>query len=354
MAGYAGILAHSRPYEGLVVCIGIGAILLIWTVRRGPLAWRSLLSRAVPAMVVPIAVAAAFMYIYFRATTGSPLVSPYQAYNRAYGVIPLPNMPWSPLMPSRHYDHAVMETFYRTYETLNFLAGKSKRGFLILHVLVRARQVLLFFFGPALALSLLCSWRIFWDKRIRPLLWIALLFAAGQVLQPFFNIHYAAPVTGAIIAVIIQGLRHLRLWTPAQRPAGLFLVRAAIAICFLMVVVRIAHPPQRYEWNRDRADIWCCAQTGNLVREAILKRFESMGGNHLVFVHYALDHNTHSEWVYNAADIDNAPVVFAREMDPASDRALAEYFHDRTIWMLQADVLDYPVTRWKPEQAQPN
>jgi hypothetical protein len=338
----------------MFVCIGIGAILLIWTIRRGPLAWRSLLSRAVPAMLVPIAVAAAFIYIYFRATTGNPFVSPYQEYNQAYGVIPLPNMPWSPLMPAHPYNHPVIETFFRTWEGPNFMAGKSKRGFLMLHVLIRIKQVLLFFFGPALALSLLCSWRLFADARVRPLVWILLLFAAGQSLQPFFNIHYAAPVTGAIIPLILQGLRHLRLWRPAQRPAGLFLVRSAIAICFLMVVVRIAHPPQRYEWNRDRADIWCCADTGNLAREALLKRFEGMGGNHLVFVHYAPDHNTHLEWVYNAADIDNASVVFAREMDPASDRALAEYFHDRAIWILQPDVAYFPVARWKPAQAQPN
>jgi hypothetical protein len=42
-------------------------------------------------------------------------------------------------------------------------------------------------------------------------------------------------------------------------------------------------------------------------------------------------------WVCNAADIDNAKVIFAREMDPVSDREIREYFKDRQAWLVEPD-----------------
>jgi hypothetical protein len=41
--------------------------------------------------------------------------------------------------------------------------------------------------------------------------------------------------------------------------------------------------------------------------------------------------------VYNAADIDNAQVVWAREMDMVQNRKLLEYFKDRHVWLAEVD-----------------
>jgi hypothetical protein len=54
-------------------------------------------------------------------------------------------------------------------------------------------------------------------------------------------------------------------------------------------------------------------------------------------VHYKQNHYFHVEWVYNEADIDNARVVWAREINSEEDRRLLDYFHDRTVWILNAD-----------------
>lgn len=48
--------------------------------------------------------------------------------------------------------------------------------------------------------------------------------------------------------------------------------------------------------------------------------------------------STLDEWVYNAADIDHAKVIWAREMGSASDLELIHYYSDRTVWLVQPDL----------------
>jgi hypothetical protein len=72
-------------------------------------------------------------------------------------------------------------------------------------------------------------------------------------------------------------------------------------------------------------------------RAQIESRLEQIPGRQLVIVRYPLDHNPLDEWVYNAADIDNSKVVWAREMDEAENLELIHYYKDRTVWLVQPD-----------------
>ena len=83
------ILANSRPYEGLLLAIGIGVTIVIRMFRGGTPDWQSLVMRGALPMLIPISLTAVFMCFYFRSTTGNPFVSPYQVYNHTYGVMPL-------------------------------------------------------------------------------------------------------------------------------------------------------------------------------------------------------------------------------------------------------------------------
>jgi hypothetical protein len=140
-----------------------------------------------------------------------------------------------------------------------------------------------------------------------------------------------------LLALTLQGARHLRVWRPDGRPVGLLLVRAIPLICLMMIAVRLIVVPGPDAGNRERPPLWCAMDVGNHSREQLIAKLEETGERHLVFVRYQPRHNYHSEWVYDAADIDNAKVVFARELDPASDRALTEYFKDRQVWLVKPD-----------------
>jgi hypothetical protein len=44
------------------------------------------------------------------------------------------------------------------------------------------------------------------------------------------------------------------------------------------------------------------------------------------------------DYVYNAADIDGAPIVWARDMGPEKNQELLNYYRGRKVWLLEADL----------------
>ncbi len=325
MGAGAAILANSRPYEGFVLCAAAGGVLLICVARRGAASRRAFLLRTVLPLSILLLLTAACMGVYFQSVTGNPWTSPYQLNRSQYAVVPLPQLVWQSVMPEPEYRHPVMKAFYFGWEKPRFLYGKTLKGFVRLFS-VKLITIGFFFMGPALALSLPMARNTLRDRRIRPLLWIGLVYLMALTAQVFFLPHYAAPATALVLALTVQGLRHLRVWKARGKPAGLFLVRAVPVILVLTVGVRIALLPAR------RQD----------PRTAVMARLEQQGGRHLVIVRYNPDHDYLHEWVYNEPDIDNANVVFARGMDPANDAELTAYFKDRAVWEVNPD--ERPIT----------
>jgi hypothetical protein len=104
-----------------------------------------------------------------------------------------------------------------------------------------------------------------------------------------------------------------------------------VLVCVLIFGIRTAAKaldvtPSSIEWT------WDWSPSGNLDRARVLESLERTGGRHLVIVHYEPNHYLHCEWVQNDADIDNADVVWARDMGEAGNRELVDYFRDRQVW----------------------
>ncbi len=72
-------------------------------------------------------------------------------------------------------------------------------------------------------------------------------------------------------------------------------------------------------------------------RTAVEKRLLPLPGKHLVFVQYSANHNVHNEVVYNDADIDEAKIVWAREIPGQDLNQLFTYFRNRDVWVLELD-----------------
>jgi hypothetical protein len=160
----------------------------------------------------------------------------------------------------------------------------------------------------------------------------------------WFYPHYAAPAFPALVAMILLGFSELRHFEWKGRPTGLFLSRAIPIGCILMASIpALAHalgwrlsawPPQ-----------WALGIPWNVHSPNIESSVLAHGKKALVFVEYGANHDVGDEWVYNAPDIDQAPIVWAREISPESDAALVRYFHDRSVWVLKPDARPISLTR---------
>ena len=66
-------------------------------------------------------------------------------------------------------------------------------------------------------------------------------------------------------------------------------------------------------------------------------RLIRQGGASVILVRYSPGHSSLDEWVYNAPDIDDSKIIWAREMDAANNQELLNYYKDRKVWLVQPD-----------------
>ena len=343
------ILAISRPYEGLLLCIPVAAAIFWW-------AWKGenrlrpavLLMRAAIPVLLIFATLAWLGYYDYRAY-GSPTILPYTIDRARYAVAPY--FIWQHLRPVPHYRYDMMRQFYAVIEIKGYIAIESVGGFFS-RSLAKVAQTILFYGGFALMPPLLMSRRVLLDRRMRFLLICALVLVAGQAIEIFMFLHYLAPFTVVFYALGLQAMRHLRLWKPEGKPVGLALARVCIALCVLMAGVRVAAVPlhwEQYKWPGLETSVsWMGPGHWGTQRADVQARLEKLPGPQLAIVRYAPGHSPLDEWVYNRADIDASKVVWAREENPAADRALLRYYHNRIAWLVEPDtspptVVPYPV-----------
>jgi hypothetical protein len=326
MAVGLAILANSRPYEGFVFSLPIAAALAIWIFGKNRPAVSVSLVRILLPIVLVLAVSGAGMGYYYWRVTGSPFRMTYQVNRGTYATAPY--FLWQSPRPEPAYNHTVMRDFYRwelaRFEEYHSLGGFANRTW---DKLVGSWK---FYYGPLLTIPLLAFPWILRDKKMRFPFVAGAFFLVGLAVETWTLPHYVAPATGLIYLLLLQCMRHLRLWRWRGQPIGVALVRAiptiACAMVFLRVGAAVAHAQIEPAWPR-----------GNLDRVAVVRKLEAAAGRHLVIVSYGPHHDVDWEWVYNAADIDDATIVWARAMGPQEDQEVLRYFRDRKVWHLNAD-----------------
>jgi hypothetical protein len=254
----------------------------------------------------------------------------------------VPLFPWQTIKRIPAYRHPAIRDFYVTYAMPSY---ELTRSHFVIAAISKSIHMWLFFLGPvftlpicllALALPYGMSYEDM-SPGVRFLLLVCCVSFVGVLLPIYFNVHYAAPLTGAIFALVLFAMRRVRKWEWRDRPVGLRIVRAVPAICILLVLVRAAAPLAGIPPCRETPRTWCSLTDHGQGRAPVLAQLEGQPGRQLAIVHYEPGHDLNNEWVYNGADIDNSKVVWARDMGEPQNLELMRYFKDRKVWLVEPD-----------------
>lgn len=324
------ILANSRAYEGFLLCAPV-TLALIWTAIKG-----KRLATFARAMALPVSLllcCALLTGYYNNRVYGSPLKLAYQVNRARYAAVPV--FLWQKPYPIPQYRHKVMRDFYLGWELRVFTEARSVSGFMVA-IGQKIGGGVLFFFGLALIPPLFFLGRVLRDRRVRPVILLLLIFSVGLAGNPWFMPHYVAPFTAALYLILLQGMRHMRFWHGRTGPYGQALLRLTPALCICLFALRLTAAPLHLGMSLFPM-MWFGSEPTGLPRAKVVRQLESLPGKQLALVRYAPNHVSFNEWVYNAADIDASKVIWAREMDPASDGELFAHYPDRQVWLVEPD-----------------
>jgi hypothetical protein len=329
------LLAVTRPYEGLLLCVPVAVVLGRWAFfgRNRPSPAILLRRAALPLLL--IVAAGAWMGYYDYRVCGSPATLPYTVNRATYAIAPY--YIWQAQHPEPHYRHPAMRRFYYDSEMKVYWKVHSWAMF-VPETLYKVLMTFIFFAGILLLPPLIMLRRVFRDRRIRFLVLCVLILVAGVLIEIYLIPHYMAPFTAAFYAIGLQAMRHLRLWSPGGNPVGITLVRLSVVFCFVLGAARVYSRPLGLmvpEWPAGSwSGMWYGPDLYGTERADIEAGLERLPGKQLVFVRDSPKRDPLDQWVYNRAGIDASKVVWAWDMDAANNRELMQYYPDRKAWLV--------------------
>ena len=316
------ILANSRPLEGFLFSLPILISGAASVIKKGRADWRRAIRAALPATAL-LAVGAAWMLHYNWRGTGNPLLMPYAVNFQTYHIskpfyFQKPN-------PVPQYRHQSMRAFYVFHELPDLMLSKYNAPYLMRRTADTYYASFIWPFALLIGPCLYAMWRS--DMRV-VLLSLGLVAAVllAQIWPPFA--HYAAPATGAVFLALLSSIRHFRV---SHSHYAIWGSRAAVIVFALWMISPIG------EKLRDPYMIGAGLEGSPMPlpiqRERIQSQLEARGGKHLVIVHYPLyDVPGLHDWIYNNADLDQARVIWARDMGYLNNEELVNYYPDRQVW----------------------
>jgi hypothetical protein len=314
------ILITTRPFEGALYSLPFLAM-LAWKLRDNI---RSLITIAIPAVAIAGAAVVA-MGVYFSHVTGSPFVTAYQVNQKAYGW-PM-GLAWTP-PPKIEFRNVELANYY-DYELGEREKVDGPIDF-VEYLTFRLQEYWRFFLGPALTVPLIMIGAVW--RRKPMLIWGLAGGVFAILLEGAASPHYLAPATAVIVAIVIECCRHFH----AKRIPMIPMLAATMA---LVLALRIGAQNLGLPYTQKlNYQSWCCKVQGNMNKLRITRALERIPGEHLVFVKAKTDPFNLLPWIYNAADIDAARIVWARDLGPQRDAQLAAYYRGRQVWVVDPNV----------------
>ena len=318
ISGGWSIIFFTRPYEAVVLGLSLACVLSVWLLRSSSISQGTKLWQVVAPAAGVLAVTLSFALYYNYKITGDPWLHPYQLSKKLYGVPQA--FVWQNPVPKPSFRHKSLEDLYE-YQLSEFSRAWSVNG-----ITRKLHSAWGFYFGSLFSLPLMA---LAWTRITRQawlLITLTLFGVLGAVLYCFYSPHYSAPYSINAVFIVILGMRALAFWRWRDKPLGACVLVAVLTASLVPTIATVG----RFLWDGP-------SRPRPTDRFYIQAQLERKSGRHLVFVHYSAQHNTHDEWVYNSAEIDSAPIVWAREWIPESNEALMRYFPDRFVWLVDAD-----------------
>ena len=338
-AGLA-ILANTRPYEGLVLAIVCSAM-LVFALARRPFS----IARFTRAVILPMTLllipVVGWMGYYNYRVTGNALAIPYLVHDKQY-VVRSPLLWQTRPNQGTVYSNAFLKDYW-TVASAN--ENQSAREHWLKAHVSDLITLCHFFLGWPLVVLMIGFARPLWrDPAARWALILAAGFYAGAAWDARLFPHYAAPATALIYIVAATSLHTARNAWPGTFAERRYIAWGVLGLFALTTSMALLTPENRYLFGP--IDFHIQAK-----HASIAQRLERTPGHHLVLVRYGARHEMYEELVFNRADIDQSRVVWARSLDPESDRRLIDHFRGRQVWLLEEDG-DLKLTPAAPLEAQ--
>jgi hypothetical protein len=342
-AGGLVMLAHSRPFEGLVVALPV----MSWVVlaylpglaaRERPSALRSLVLLTILGMIGVASVLA-----YNRASTGDPWVFAHQQFKAESGMSP--EFLWQRrIVPP--VTGATSAEILQAAQTPVRLPGWQRR--VVQQGIERANSTLFFLLGPVLTLAWLLGMagEFFLRSRGEPmppllpevgvdgvmgndslaspmsdgilLSSVALVLVSSSFVDGFYP-HYVAPATAPLWLLALRSL--VRLGNLARQRPDLSGLRALASLATLALIIQTVSFVVQLPALRQDPDSFRVRQYQ--VHDSLV----AAGGRHLVLVARS------DAGLLNTPDMEAAAVLWARDLGPDSTLALIDDFADRQLWL---------------------
>ena len=212
------LLANTRPYEGLALCLPVGGALAAWVLGRHRPPLRVLLLRVGLPLLAVLVPAALLMMEYNRHVTGDPLLLPYLSHGQQYE--PVPVMLFLPERPEPVYRHKSIRDLhavwavdvYRRQQTLGGWADEAGEKLL---------RMWSFYLGPTLSVPFLAlPWVLCRRGVPLALAGVGAVVAAQVVVGTWSYNHYGAPATGLVFFLVAACLRRLAGWRAGRVWSG--------------------------------------------------------------------------------------------------------------------------------------
>jgi hypothetical protein len=195
--------------------------------------------------------------------------------------------------------------------------------------------------NPTAALTLALAFAIAFaaQRRIKIVVTILVVFAAGLSLEKSVLLHYAAPGIPAVMLLAMQGTRIIRFVKVGSQSPGLRLIAIMFFACAGLTTLQVVNNRESVRSRTPKDAIQ--------VRWAIERQLNSQPGRNVVVVRYSPNHALiNDEIVYNGPDIDAQKIVWAIDRGTEENRRLTEYYRGRQIWLLQPDPPNVSLTAY--------